>query len=73
MPDNKIVQFPGVTVLDLPADTILDALKGVAKDIVIIGWDINGDEIFTSTSADGGEVLWHLERAKLKLLRKGDI
>lgn len=73
MTNDNVIPFTGVTVLDIPADTILESLKGKAKDIVIVGWDNNGDEIFISSSADGGDVLWHLERAKLKLLRKGDV
>lgn len=67
-----ILQFGGITYLDLPADTILEKAKGELESVVVIGFDKDGGEYFASSAADGGEVLWHLERAKQALLRVDD-
>lgn len=71
MKDN-IVELPVITRLDLPADRVIDkafnATPSLTK-VVILGYDENGDEYFTSSISDGGEVLWLIERFKLSLLR----
>lgn len=36
--------------------------------VVPIGWDKDGGEYFASTIADGGTVLWLLERLKKQLM-----
>lgn len=61
-----------VTRLDIPADRVLEQAIGKLETVVVIGYDENGDEYFASSKADGGYVLWLLERAKLKLLRTRD-
>lgn len=65
---NNVVQLPVVTTLDLNADTVLESLVGKLEGFVLAGWDKEGNEFFTSTFADGGEVLWLIERLKLALL-----
>lgn len=65
----KVVQLPCITTLDLDPDMTLEALKGRLKSFVLIGYTPDGEEFFSSSIADGGEVLWLMERAKLKLLR----
>jgi len=69
---GNVVPFPVVTRLDLPADRIITAAQGNLEDVVIVGWDLNGDFYFGSSKADGAEVLWLLEIAKKKLLEVGD-
>lgn len=68
MPDNVIV-LPVVTTLDVPADRILQAAldKGLTA-AVILGYDAENNEYFASSLADGGDVLWLLERLKKELL-----
>lgn len=61
--------FPGITPLPFDADVILDAAKGCMSSVVIIGETEDGEEFFSSSLGDGPEILWMLERAKLKLLR----
>ena len=69
----EILNFTGVTTLDIDPDRILQSAIGKMDQVVLIGWDKDGQEYFSSSVSDGGTVLWHLERAKLKLLRKGDV
>ena len=67
-----IVNFPGISYLDLPPDRILEGAAGKLERVVIIGYTADGEEYFASSIADGGEVVWLMERMKLKLLRIGD-
>ena len=61
--------LPVVTSLDVPTERVLNAaLQTKLKSAVIIGVDENGELYFCSSMADGGEVLWWMEKAKLVLL-----
>jgi hypothetical protein len=69
----EIVNFPGVTTLDFPPESIIQkASEAGLTDVVILGYDKDGEEWFASSVADGAEVLWLLERLKLQLLRIAD-
>lgn len=65
---DKVIPIGGVTYLDHPADQILENNKGSLESVVILGYDKEGEEVFASSLADGGEVLWLIERMKAKLL-----
>ncbi|MGI9490490.1 MAG: hypothetical protein ACR2RF_32275 [Geminicoccaceae bacterium] len=71
MADN-VVEFDGITCLDIPPDRILERAKGELQDVIVIGYDHEGEEYFASSKADGGSVLWLLERFKKRLLEMGD-
>lgn len=72
MTDN-VIEWTGITRLDLPAERILQgALAADLKSVVIIGWDSEDDFVFAASLADGGDVLWLLEMAKKKLLELGE-
>lgn len=68
----KVIQFRGITRLNLDPDTVLENNKGKLEGLVILGYDKDGDEYFASTYADGSEVLWLLERCKKMLLEVPD-
>lgn len=69
MSEDKIVKFSGVTRLDMPPHLILEgALKQEFTNVVILAYDKDGEEYFASSMADGGTVLWLLERLKKALL-----
>ena len=70
---GDVVILPVVTSLDLPPDRLLEQAIGELNEVVIIGFDKEGNEYFASSKGNGGDTLWHLERAKLKLLRMVDI
>jgi hypothetical protein len=65
---SNVIQFSGVTRLDLNPDIVLEGTKGKLEGFLIAGYDKEGNEYFASTYADGGEILWLLERMKLRLL-----
>ena len=66
---GDVVLIGCITKLDLDADLVLKAAldKGLGS-VVILGYDADGDEYFSSSIADGGSVLWLMERLKKQLL-----
>ncbi len=65
---SNIIPFNGITRLDLDPDRVLENTKGKLEGVILIGYDKQGEEYFASSYADGGDVLWLLERMKLRLL-----
>ena len=66
---NNIIPLGNITKLDLPTDRVLDGCKGdCTAGVVVLGFDDEGELYFTSSIADGGEVIWLLEMAKKHLL-----
>lgn len=65
---DDIILFPGITRLDIPADRVLRAAMDVLEGVVVLGYDADGEEYFASSYADGGDVIWLLERCKKLLL-----
>lgn len=58
-----------VTRLNLPPRRVLEAaLASNVTSVVVMGYDENGNEYFASSIADGGDVLWLMERCKKLLL-----
>lgn len=68
MSEENVVNFRGVTRLDLDPDRTLENTKGQLKHFAIVGYDKDDEFFFSSTMADGGDVMWLLELAKKKLL-----
>jgi len=69
---GKVIPMNGLTKLDLPIDRVLDDAKGELEGVILIGYDKEGEEYFASTYADGGEILWLIERLKKRLLETPD-
>jgi len=70
---GEVVVLDLVTRLDLPPERVLNGALGEnLKRVVVVGEYDDGTEYFASSVADGPDVLWALERAKLKLLRLAD-
>ena len=65
---TKIIEFNSLTKLDIPVNRILKKAKGELEGVVILGFDNDGEEYFASSYADGGTVLWLLERCRRELL-----
>ena len=68
---SNVILFNGITKLDLDPDMVLENTKVKLEGVILIGYDKDGEEYFASTYADGGDVLWLLERMKLRLLNVG--
>lgn len=69
---GDVVNIGCVTRLDLPVDIVLDAAKDTLESVIVIGYAKDGSEYFASTLADGGDVLWLLERCKAALFASAD-
>jgi hypothetical protein len=73
MTNSNLKLFPGITTLDHDASVMLELAKNAKlSGVVIVGWDEHGELFFSSNKADGGDVLWLLEKAKRMLLEIGD-
>ena len=69
----EVLNFTGVTKLDLDPMRVLEATKDAGlTEVVICGVDADGGEYFASSVADAGTVGWHLDRAKWNLMRQVD-
>lgn len=72
MTDN-VISFRGISSLDLNPNRVLqEAINDDLQYVVIMGFRKDGSEYFKTSVADGGDVLWIMERSKLKLLRTVD-
>ena len=61
--------LPVVTTLDVDAERVLkSALQSNLKGCIVIGTDLDGKPYFASTWADGGDVLWQMKIAELRLM-----
>lgn len=69
---TNVVNLNCISRLDLPADRVLEAAIEKLDKVVLIGYDKEGKEYFASSIADGGEVLWLMERMKKALLNVGE-
>lgn len=68
MNDNGSTTLNVLTRLDVSPDRILSCALGQMREVVIVGFDKDGQEYFASSVADGGSTLWHLARAQHRLL-----
>ncbi len=70
---GKVVVLDCITSLDIPVERVLEqAAEAKLTEVTVVGYTEDGDFYFGSTQADGGDVLWALEKAKLDLLRVGE-
>lgn len=69
----EVLPFTGITSLDIDPAQILDAAKAAGMtEVVICGFDADGNEYFASSMADAGAAGFHLDRAKWNLMRQVD-
>ena len=69
----EVVNFTGVTKLDLDPLRVIEAAREAGlTEVVICGVDADGEEYFASSVADAGAAGWHLDRAKWALMRQVD-
>ena len=75
MTDN-VINLNNITTLDLPVDGVLKGAEEMEMtEVVILGYDKEGDFYFASSKSDGGSILWLLECARTALMiqSRGDI
>ena len=69
----EIVNFPGITKLDISPERILaNAAEQKFSGVIVIGYLEDGSEYVSSSYADGGFVVWHCIRTIHKLMRIAD-
>lgn len=64
---RELIPFSGITIYELDPDIVLDHIKGKLEDFVIAGYDKEGKEYFATTFGHAGNVLWILERMKMRI------
>ena len=67
MADNIVLLRPD-DLTDRPAEVMQEALNHGCDPIVVLGYDAQGNEYFSASTANAHEVIWLLERLKAKLL-----
>ena len=70
---GTVVDFTGVTRLNADPDRVIRSAIGECDRVVILGYTKDGGEYFASSVADGGTIIWLLERLKKKLLEAPEI
>ena len=66
----EIVELSVVTKLDIPAERVISrAAEADLVEVVIVGFDKDGDLFFAANKADAGAVGWQLDMAKHRLLK----
>jgi len=66
---DNITVLPCVTRLDIDVDRVLQsAMEANIKSAIVLGEDADGSLYFASSVADGGQVLWWMEKAKHALM-----
>lgn len=65
----KIVPFTGITILPEPANNVLQKAveHGNLDDVLILGWDMEGDFWFSGNTCDTGNILTLLAKARKKI------
>lgn len=69
----EIIDLQVVTTLDIPAERCIERARGAdLEEVVIVGFDKDGELFFSANKADAGAVIWQLEMAKHRLLKLCD-
>ncbi len=72
MSDDNITELHPITRMNKDPNRILGKPKGSLKTVIVIGYDLDGNFYFDSSTADGGEALWLLESAKRGLFKAAE-
>ena len=70
---DNVTVLPVITTLDLDVERVLQAaIEAKPKHIWVIGENAEGGLYFSSSTSDGGDALWWMEKAKKALMEVGD-
>lgn len=69
---GEVIDLSVITTLPLDPDRLLQKAVGKLERVLIIGETKDGEEYFASSEADGGTVLWDMERARHALMKLAD-
>lgn len=65
---KEIDALPNIVTDNINTDQVLAKAYEELEGVVIAGYDKEGEFYFASSIADGGEILWLIEKLKLKLM-----
>ena len=65
---SNVIDWPGITTLDLEPDKVLQGAKNQLDDVLVLGWDKDGLLWISGSKAKKADALWLLECAKQSLL-----
>lgn len=70
---GEVKPFTGLTRLNLLCERVLEAAKqSNLTSCIVLGYDKDGDTYMASSIADGGEVIWLMEKCKFRLMQLGE-
>ena len=70
----EIIDWPYPTGNDIPPERVLEAAaKKKFQGVVVMGFLENGETYMASSYADGGTVMWLMERTKRSMHEFADI
>lgn len=70
---GDVVNFTGITSLDIPADRVLQAaIDEGLESVIVVGYTKDGNEFFASSIAGGPDCLWLMARFQKRLLEAVD-
>ena len=70
---GNVVPIGCITRLDIPSERVLSAaLERNITDVIVLGYDEDGDFYFAASKANGGDVLWLLALAQKRLLQTAE-
>ena len=62
---DAVIQLHPETELDIPPNRVLDAAKDRLDVVIVAGWDKETGELyFASSTPQGGNIIWLLEKFK---------
>ena len=64
----NVIDLPVISTLNSDPDRILERAKGQLENVMVLGWNKDGDFFFGSSIANGPECLWLLELARKRLM-----
>jgi len=70
---GEVIESGIVTSLNSDPDRVLERHIGKCSAVIVIGYDNEDMEFSDCSIADGGTVMWLIERYKRRLLEKGDL
>lgn len=64
----NVVHGPFVSRIDTAPDRVLQGAIGQLQSVIVIGYNIDGEEYYASSIADGPNALWLIRRTEHKLI-----
>lgn len=69
---TEVIEFPKEARHEVEPDVVLSEAMGQLTDVVVVGWDKDGNDFYHSSMADAKQAYWHLARAQWRLMRMCD-